>query len=598
VQKTYQQKANEKKKTKAIRLIARRKNLPKLKVTDTLDKLSSKPMVKYGVYLTAVVVFFTLILLPPILGIIIKWNMMQEVLGQSELVARALASIENSFVVALLVSALDLVTGTPMAWLIARGKSKWLNVLDTLADIPFIVPTAVLGYSLLIFWSGNEGISSIFGETLISPGWLLVILLHFVFSYPVVVRVIVGALLDYKLEYEQASRTLGAPPLTAARTVTFAIIKPSLIAAFILAFARSISETGATMMVAGVFYENGYSKAVFENGPVFIQNMKNDFKNGLIEPSVYEGSVVLASFILIAISCLIFAVIRVLGPKLRLPIKRVWPSTERKLSYSKATLTRNSVTLLVFIVIVLIPSLFVALPAVEALFTDNLSRALAGASGISEVVNWGEYWQSLILSYSLGGTVTILNIVIGLPMAIIVARKKFGILPSTILNVLVDIPIIVPSVALGVSLQFFWKEIFTFIPEMWLLIFAHLAITYPYFVRSVAAAIERISLDLEEASKTLGAKPLVVFRTIVLPLTKYSIFSGAIMIFTRSVSETGATLAVTTALKTVPVVLVNWVKSPLPATSLEIGLGCGFLILFSFIILLVFRLVARGKGRY
>jgi ABC-type spermidine/putrescine transport system permease subunit II len=136
---------------------------------------------------------------------------------------------------------------------------------------------------------------------------------------------------------------------------------------------------------------------------------------------------------------------------------------------------------------------------------------------------------------------------------------------------------------------------------MWLLIFAHLAITYPYFVRSVAAAIERISFDLEEASRTLGAKPLVVFRTIVLPLIKYSIFSGAIMVFTRSVSETGATLAVATTLKTVPVVLVNWVNPQLPklpATPLETGLGCGFLILFSFIILLVFRVVVRGKGRY
>ena len=575
--------------------------MPKPEVTDALDRLSSKPMVKYGVYLTAVVVFFALILLPPILGIIIKWNTMQEVLGQGERVTRALVAIENSFIVALLVSALDVIAGVPMAWLIARGKSRWLNVLDTLADIPFIVPTAVLGYSLLIFWSGAEGMSSLFGETLISPGWLLVMLLHFVFSYPVVVRVIVGALLDYKVEYEQASRTLGAPPLTAARTVTFAIIKPSLVAAFILAFARSISETGATMMVAGAFYENGFSRAVFENGPVFIQNMKNDYNNGLIGQSTYEGSVVFASSILIAISCLIFAVIRVLGPRLRLPVKKVWPSMERKLSYSGATLTRDGITLLVFVAIVLIPSLFVALPAFEALFTDNLSRALSGAPGVSEVVNWGEYWQSLTLSYFLGAVVTVLNVIIGLPMAIIVARKKFGALPSTVLNVLVDIPIIVPSVALGVSLKFFWKETLAFIPEMWLLIFAHLAITYPYFVRSVAAAIERISFDLEEASRTLGAKPLVVFGTIVLPLIKYSVFSGAIMVFTRSVSETGATLAVATTLKTVPVVLVNWVNPQppkLPATPLETGLGCGFLILFSFIILLVFRVVVRGKGRY
>jgi thiamine transport system permease protein len=543
--------------------------LPK-KLVEKLDRLSSKPAVKYGVYLTAVILFFALILIPPILGIIIKWSSIQEVFSDSQLLSRALEAVKNSFVIAVMVSILDVVAGIPMAWLIARSRSRWINVLDTFADIPFIVPTAVLGYSLLLFWYKPSEISPLFSYSLVSPGWLLVALLHFTFSYPVVVRVIVGALLDYKIEYEQASRTLGAPPFTTARTVTFGIIKPSLIAAFILAFARSISETGATMMVAGAF----------ENGPIFIQNTKD----------MFVGATVFVSLILIIVSCLIFAAVRILGEKLKLPIKRAWPTIERKISYSPAVLTRNGITLLIFFVIVLVPSLFAALPAFEALPTDILPKALSGT------YPWSEYWQSLVLSYSLGAAVTVLNILIGLPMAIIVARNRLG-KASSALNVLVDIPIIVPSVALGVSLRFFWKETLAFIPDVWLLVFAHLAITYPYFVRSMSAAIERISIELEEASRTLGAKPLGVFRTIIFPLTKYSMFSGAIMVFTRSVSETGATLAVT-QLKTAPVVLVNWVKGKVTVTSLEIGLGCGFLILISFIILLALRLIVRGKGRY
>ncbi|HVP27393.1 MAG TPA: ABC transporter permease subunit [Candidatus Bathyarchaeia archaeon] len=555
--------------------------MPKSKITETLENLSSKKTVKYTVYLTAVAVFFALILLPPILGIIVKWDMMQQVLGNSTLVSRALSAVGNSFSIALLVSALDLIAGIPMAWLISRGRSKWLNVLDTFVDIPFIVPTAALGYSLLLFWSKPEGISSLFSNSLISPGWLLIILLHFTFSYPVVVRVIVGALLDYKREYENASRTLGAPPITAARTITFSIIKPSLIAAFILAFARSLSETGATFIVAGTF----------ENGPVFIQNMKNDYTAGLVSTTNYEGSIVLASFLLIAIAFLIFIAIRALGSKLKLPVKRFWPTFERKISYSKAANSRNTITIAIFLFIVLIPALFVALPAFEAIFTDTFPKSLSG-SGI-----WGDYWQSLGLSYMLAAVVTVLNVIMGLPMAIIIARKKLGSIPSAILDLLVNIPLIVPSIALGVSLAIFWKENFSFIPEMLLLIFAHLAITYPYFVRSMSAAVERINLDMEEASRTLGAKPLGVFRTIVLPLTKYSLLSGAIMVFTRSISETGATIAVT-SLQTAPVILVNWVKQKVPATSLDIGLGCGYLIVLSFIILLTLRFIVKGKGRY
>jgi iron(III) transport system permease protein len=102
---------------------------------------------------------------------------------------------------------------------------------------------------------------------------------------------------------------------------------------------------------------------------------------------------------------------------------------------------------------------------------------------------------------------------------------------------------------------------------------------------------------MEEASRTLGAKPLGVFRTIILPLTKYSILSGAVMVFTRSVSETGATKVVT-SLRTAPVVLVDWVKQTVSASPQEIGLGCGFLIIISFAILLALRLIVRGRGRY
>jgi len=540
-----------------------------------LDSLSSRSSVRYLVYSCSLAFFFALILIPPILGIVLKWNTMADIFGNSSLMSRATSAIYASFAIALFVSFIDVIAGLPMAWFITRGGFKWLRSLDTLADIPFVIPTVALGYSLLLFWSDpNQGISSLFGGSLVSPGWLLIILLHFAFSYPVVVRVMVGALLDYKREYEEAARTLGAAPLTADRTVTLPILKTALITSFILAFARSVSETGATIMVAGAF----------ENGPIFINNLKTAQEPG------YEGALVFVSFILIAISCIIFVTIRLLGPRLKMPIKKVWPVAERKLSSSGITNSRNVVSLLVFFLLVLIPSLFVALPAFYAVTNGTLNQAVTGV-GI-----WQEYWQSLILSYFIGAIATLLNIIAGLPMAVLIARKRLGTAFSSFLDVLVNIPLIVPSIALGISLSIFWKN-FAFMPEIGLLIFVHLSITYPYLVRSMAAAIERVNIDYEEASRTLGGRPFTVFRTIILPLTKYSLIAGAVMVFTRSVSETGATLAVT-ELKTVPVLLVNWVKGTVPATSLEIGLGCGILVLFSFIILLVLRLFTREKGRY
>ncbi|MEM4704688.1 MAG: hypothetical protein QXJ02_06445, partial [Candidatus Bathyarchaeia archaeon] len=95
--------------------------MAKQQIAETLSKLSSKNEVKYSVYLTAIVVFFILILFPPILGIIIKWNALSAVLQKPQITERALAAILNSFTVALLVSVMNVAAAIPLAWLIARG---------------------------------------------------------------------------------------------------------------------------------------------------------------------------------------------------------------------------------------------------------------------------------------------------------------------------------------------------------------------------------------------------------------------------------------------------------------------------------------------
>jgi len=534
-----------------------------------LDKLSASPRVSNLVYAFGLIFFFALVLLPPIFGIALKLDKVEEVFRDPVLLARSWSAISWSFILAFIVSISDLALGIPLTWLIVRSNPRWGSIADTLADIPFIIPTVALGFSTLLFW-GPEGVASLFlGRALLAPGLALVMLLHFAFSLPVVVRVMVGELSGYRETFEIAARTLGAEPFTAVRTVTLPILRPALVASFLLSFARSLSETGATIIVAGSF----------ENGPALIKNSKDA---GL------EGPLSFVSFILIAGSIIAFILIKYLGPRLKLPVSKVWPETERKLSRSSAILARDSVSLLVFILVVIAPSLFIALPSFHAVFDGTLKEALSG-EGV-----WSTYWQSLMLSYVIGIIVTAVNILTGMPMAVLIARRRLGKAATSVIDGLVNIPIVVPSVALGVSLGSFWRT-FGVLPEFLVLTISHLTITYTYFVRAMSAAIESIPTYMEETARTLGARPLTIFRRIILPLTKYSLFAGAILTFTRSVDETGAATAVATRLKTAPVLLVDWVKGTVAVSRSTQSLGVGILVAISFIGLLALRLVTRKR---
>ncbi|MBO3840054.1 MAG: ABC transporter permease subunit [Thermoproteota archaeon] len=532
-----------------------------------LDKFSENKAVSYLIYLASVAFFFGIILLPSLLGVLLKIGVVQEVFQNIELLRKSVSAVFSSIILAALVSILDVAAGLPLAWLIAKKKYKWIGFIDYLTDLPMIIPTVVLGYSALMLWS-EEVPFSILGLPRVSPGFFTVLLLHFSFSYPVVVRVLVGKLMELDATYEIAARVLGASPFTTARTVSIPMIKSGIIASLILSFARSLSETGATIMVAGSF----------ENGPVFI---KRSIDAGLVSPMVF------VSLMLIFLSVLILLGLRLLGFRIRIPFRKAY-RMELVLSSKKVTYVRDLFTILIFVFFVFLPASYIVIARLPLVARSDLIKQVFLNEGL-----WSSYWSSVANSYVIGLIATLINVLFSLPMAIIISRRKLGKMVSRILDALSNVSIIIPSVALGVSIGLFWGS--SGIPDFFLVLLAHLCITYPYMVTTMVSALDDLPIELEEAGRTLGGAPFKVFRSIILPVAKYSFLSGAILTFTRSVNETGATLAVSKTFKTVSVLLVEWVKSP--GMRVESGMGTLILMMLSLIILIVFRYIySKGGG--
>jgi len=536
------------------------------KIIFWLDRLSEKRGVAYLIYLASIIFFFGIILIPSLLGILLKIETVQEVLSNPEMLEKSASAVFSSIIMATIVSAADVAAGLPLAWIIVRRRSRWMMLVDSLSDLPMIIPTVILGYSTLLLWC-EDAPFAIIGFPSLSPGFLTVFLLHFSFSYPVVVRVLVGKLMEIDSTYEIAARTLGASPLTATRTISLPMLKSGIIASLILSFARSLSETGATLMVAGSF----------ENGPVFI---KRSIDSGLVSPMVF------VSLMLIFFSILILLGLRVLGFKLRIPFRKAY-RIETFLSRKPVTYARDFSTLIVFGLLVLLPASYMVIARLPLM----LESSMVGEMLLGGI--WSSYWVSVWDSYLIGFLTTLINILFSLPMAIVIARNRLGKSLSKVLDALSNTSIIMPSVALGVSIGLFWGA--SGIPDFLLVLLAHLCITYPYMVATMVSALEDLPVELEEAGRTLGGTPFTVFRTIVLPVAKYSFLSGAILTFTRSVNETGATLAVSKTFKTVSVLLVEWVKSP--GMRAESSVGTLMLMFFSIIFLVIFRyFYSKGGG--
>lgn len=203
-------------------------------------------------------------------------------------------------------------------------------------------------------------------------------------------------------------------------------------------------------------------------------------------------------------------------------------------------------------------------------------------------VDWPTFWDGMLFSFIVAVVVTVIDLFFGVPLAILIARGKNKRL-ANVLDVLVNVPLIVPTAALGISLGMFWNN-WGINWTMLLVISAHVAFTFPLVVRNTVGALEELDPTYEETAKTLGAKPLQVFRRVMFPVISMSVLAGAIMAFTRSLGETGATLSVASNANTIPVYIVNLVKS---GSYYPAALACLVLIIVSFVTILIMRYLTR-----
>ncbi len=189
--------------------------------------------------------------------------------------------------------------------------------------------------------------------------------------------------------------------------------------------------------------------------------------------------------------------------------------------------------------------LFLGLPIVALVVRATLDGSLARALGTQVVLS------ALVLSLATTAISLVLTVAFGLPLALVLARRRFR--GSGWVEAIVDLPIVLPPAVAGLALLLLLGRrgllggpldaLGIEIPFTTLaVILAQTFVAAPYFVRSARTGIAGVDRDFEDAARVDGASELQLFRHITVPLAGTALSAGLVMSWARALGEFGATI--------------------------------------------------------
>ena len=188
----------------------------------------------------------------PVVAILVK-AAQQKGLMASLLSDTTIQALQLSIVTSIISIIIVVIIGTPFALLLARKDNLLLKFIDSLVELPIILPPIVAGVAMLMAF-GRQGIM---GPALSSVGIALpfttgaVICAQIFVAAPFYIRAAKLGVQSVSTDYEDVSQTLGVSPWQTFWKLTIPLASPSILSGLALAWARAISEFGATIMFAG-----------------------------------------------------------------------------------------------------------------------------------------------------------------------------------------------------------------------------------------------------------------------------------------------------------------------------------------------------------
>ncbi len=439
--------------------------------------------------------------------------------------------IVNTVIFVLGSSTLATVLALFLAYLNTRTDIPFKFLFRILSIIPMMIPHLLFSVSWALLLNPSNGMMNIvlknalFLESApfnIYSLWGM-ILVEGLLDLPIAYLIIAPAMASFDVALEESSRVFGAGTWRTLVRVTLPVLRPAILAAFILGVVRSLASFAVPSVI-------GMPGRVYVLATHLYEMIALGFATDYGKAAAVGMSVLATSVTLIFV------------------YRALTAESEKYVTisgrgYRPTMVALQGARIPLFIVVALLSLIMIVLPVAVLFYTSLVPYTMVPSARAFSLMSW-KHWidvlhdplslLSLKNSLFLGVAGATLGVVLSIFVAYVIVKVKTR--ASGVLESLSYLSFSFPGIVIGVGFMWFFVQTPLY-ATIWALLIGYIATYLPYGIRPLASAFIQVHANLEESSLVCGASPLTTMRRIIVPLLIPGIVSAWILMATMFVRE-------------------------------------------------------------
>jgi iron(III) transport system permease protein len=438
--------------------------------------------------------------------------------------------IANSFVFAGGSALLSLVLAGALAWITVRTNAPGRALFEMVAVVPNVLPPLLISTSWVLLLSPRIGLLNVVLAKMGLPPFNVYSMPGMVFVEgliltPLAYLIIAAAMRSMDPSLEEAARVTGSSTLSAARRVTFPLIRPALLAAGILNFVRALESFDTPAIIAL---------------PARIEVITTKiFREALsVSPPNHNLAATYGMSLLAITMTFVYLYRRLTGRTEQFMTITGRGYRPHTIDLGTKRYTASAVAAVVLCLIVVLPFLMLVLTSLLPFYEVPSSSTLQALTlkHYNFLLHNSRVARAFQVSVVLATVGATLAMILASAVAFLTIRTK--VRGRAILEFLTFIPWAFPGTALAIGLLWGYVRLpIAIYATIWILMIAYITRFLPYGLRAMTSTMVQVHTELEEASRICGAGLLTTVRRILMPLLRPGFMAGWAILVTIFMRE-------------------------------------------------------------